>query len=228
MTTTSRDTKEGLANGLDVDASDREADTVPPTGLTDFEADSESHSDALTTPTEAKARRVSVSVRTLALAALILSLIAATGVMTWLYLGANSRLDDQARQVDNNKHAEQIALDYAVNAAIMDFQNLAPWKENLVKGTTAELRDKLNKAATEMDQILLPLQWSSAARPLVAKVRTDNNGMYIVDAFVSVSTKTVQAPDSLQSTATYSITLDRNHDWQITDVGGIDAMVGAK
>jgi len=42
-----------------------------------------------------------------------------------------------------------------------------------------------------------------------------------VDSFVSVQTKTIQAPDALQSTATYSTTIDSNNNWQITDVGGI-------
>jgi hypothetical protein len=36
----------------------------------------------------------------------------------------------------------------------------------------------------------------------------------------------MQAPDGLQSTATYSITVDSNKDWQITDVGGVDSALG--
>jgi enoyl-CoA hydratase/carnithine racemase len=64
--------------------------------------------------------------------------------------------------------------------------------------------------------------------PLVAKVRSDTNGIYVVDTFVSVLTKTTQAPDSLQSTATYSITIDGKDNWQISDVGGIGAVVGPK
>jgi hypothetical protein len=38
----------------------------------------------------------------------------------------------------------------------------------------------------------------------------------------------MQAPDGLQSTATYSITIDSAHDWQISDVGGIGSVVGRK
>ena len=79
-----------------------------------------------------------------------------------------------------------------------------------------------------MEQILVPLQWKSTAVPLVAKVRSSANGIYVVDTFVGVETKTVQAPDGLQSTATYSITIDSQHDWQISDVGGIGAVVGQK
>jgi Mce-associated membrane protein len=176
----------------------------------------------------AKGRRVSISVRTLAAGAVVIGLVLALGVLGWLYFGAKTRLADQDRQATDSSHAEQIALDYAVNAAIMDYKDLGPWKQNLVKGTTPELTDKLTKAATAMDQILLPLQWSSTAHPLAAKVRSDDNGVYVVDAFVGVMTKNVQAADSLQSTATYSITVDSNNAWRITDVGGIDAVVGHK
>jgi len=145
-----------------------------------------------------------------------------------LYIGSKQHLDDQARQASNSRRAEQVALDYAVSAAVMDFKDLATWKTDLVKGTTPELKDKLTKAATSMEQILVPLEWNSTARPLVAKVRSDTNGTYVVDAFVSVLTKTVQAPDGLQSTATYSVTIDSNHDWLISDVGGIGDVVGNK
>ncbi|GAB4664157.1 hypothetical protein [Mycobacterium intracellulare] len=176
----------------------------------------------------AAGRRISVSVRGLAVGAVIVALTAAAGVTTSLYLGAKSKLEDQIRQVADSKHAEQIALDYAVNAAIMDYKDLGPWKQNLVKGTTPELSEKLAKAGTAMEQILLPLQWSSTAKPLAAKTKSHDNGVYVVDAFVGVMTKTAQAADSLQSTATYSITTDSNNGWKISDVGGIAAVVGDK
>jgi Mce-associated membrane protein len=179
--------------------------------------------------TEAKMRRrVSVSVRTLLLAGLITALLASVGVVAWLYLGAKAKLDEEARHAVNNSHAERIALDYAVDAAKINAQDLDAWKKNLVKGTTPELREKLSSAATSMQQILVPLQWNSTAVPLVAKVRSTSNGIYVVDTFVGVETKTMQAPDGLQSTATYSITIDSNHDWQISDVGGIGSVVGQK
>jgi Mce-associated membrane protein len=77
-----------------------------------------------------------------------------------------------------------------------------------------------------MEQVLAPLQWKSTAKPLATKVRSDSGGVYTVDSFVSVMTKTMQAPDGLQSTATYSITIDSTNNWQISDVGGIDAALG--
>jgi hypothetical protein len=178
--------------------------------------------------TKAKVLRVSVSVRTLAVGTLVAVLLASVGIMAWLYLGARARLDGQARQAANASHAEKVALDYAVGAARVDFKNLDAWKKNLVNGTTPELKEKLDSAGTSMEQILVPMQWNSTATPLVAKVRSNTNGIYVVDAFVGVLTKTMQAPDGLQSTATYSITIDSNHDWQISDVGGIGTVVGQK
>ena len=176
----------------------------------------------------ASPRRVSLSVRTLIASVVTLMLVAGVGVMAWLYVGERDTVQAQQSQAANYQRAEQIALDYAVNAATMNFQELNTWKAKLVNGTTPSLNDKLTKAATSMEQILVPLEWNSTAQPLVAKVRSDTNGIYVVDTFVSVLTKTTQAPDNLQSTATYSITIDSNSNWQISDVGGIGAVAGAK
>ncbi len=173
-------------------------------------------------------RRVSLSVRTLLTSLVILVLAVALGVMTWLYLGERATVQAQVSAVEGRKHAEQIALDYAVQAAAMNFQDINTWKNHLTSGTSPELTDKLTKAAKSMEQLLIPLQWTSTAQPLTAKVRTDTNGVYVVDTFVSVLTKTTQAPDNLQSTATYSITIDSGNNWLITDVGGIGAVVGGK
>jgi Mce-associated membrane protein len=178
--------------------------------------------------TRANGLRVSVSVRTLLVTVLIAALLASIGVLAWLYLGEKAQVDQQARQTADNRRAEQIALDYAVDAAKINYQDLGAWKKDLVNGTTRELTDKLNGAAKSMEQILEPLQWNSTATPLVAKVRSDSNGIYIVDTFVGVETKTIQAPDGLQSTATYSITIDSNHNWQISEVGGIGAVIEHK
>lgn len=175
-------------------------------------------------------RRVSISVsaRSLLCTLPLAILVAALATFVWLYVGARHELDVQARKSDNNAHAEKVALDYAVNAATMNYQDLNGWKSKLVAGTSPELNDKLSKAAESMQQILIPLQWSSSARPLIAKVRSNMSGIYVVDCFVSVQTKTMQAPEPLMSTATYSLTLDSNKNWQITDVGGIGALTGQR
>ncbi|MCV7205073.1 hypothetical protein H7J71_23990 [Mycolicibacterium peregrinum] len=172
--------------------------------------------------------RISMSLRSLVLTVAIIMLAIAVGVLSWLLISARAELDAKARQAANYERAEQTALDYAVNAAVIDYKDVNGWKAKLVKGTSPELKEKLTKAANSMEQILVPLQWNSEARPLVAKVRSDAGGSYIVDSFVTVLTKTMQAPDGLQSTATYSVTIDSNNDWQISDVGGIDAVVGSR
>jgi Mce-associated membrane protein len=184
--------------------------------------------DEAPTKRKVSSRRVSLSVRTLVTATAFLALVAAVAVMTWLYFGEHGKVEAQQQAAANEQRAEQIALDYAVNAATMNFQDLNTWKGKLVNGTTPGLHDQLTKAATSMEQLLVPLEWNSTSQPLVAKVRSDTNGIYVVDTFVSVLTKTTQAPDNLQSTATYSITIDSKDNWQISDVGGIGAVVGAK
>lgn len=171
---------------------------------------------------------ISLSVRSLVYTAVIGILLGWLATSTWLYIHVHGQLEAQDRRANNYARAEKVALDYAVNAATMNFQDLNGWKAKLVAGTTPELNDKLTNAARSMEQILVPLQWTSTAQPLVAKVHSDTGGVYVVDCFVSVQTKTVQAPDPLQSTATYSLTIDGGKNWKITDVGGIGAVVGQK
>ena len=173
-------------------------------------------------------RSVSLSLRSLVVGAVMVMLIVAVAALSWLYIGARDQLHANATQSANDSHAEKIALDYAVKAATMDYKDLQAWKVKLVQGTSPELNDKLTKAGTSMEQVLVPLQWSSSARPLVAKVRSSTGGIYVVDCFVSVDTKTIQAPDPLQSTATYSTTIDSNNNWSITDVGGIGSALEPK
>ena len=173
-------------------------------------------------------RQVSISVRGLLNGAVIAAMVLGIGVLAWLYVGAERKLDAQARQAENATHAEKVALDYAVNAAAMNFQDINAWKGRLVAGTSPELKDRLSKAADQMEQILVPLQWNSTAQPLAAKVRSNTGSVYVIDSFVSVLTKTAQGPEPLQSTATYSTTVDSNNNWLITDVGGIGSALESK
>ena len=171
-------------------------------------------------------RKLSVSLRGLAIAGIVGAVAIAMGVLSWLYISTSAKLDSQAQAASDSRQAEEYAMEYAVNAAAMDYQDFGAWKVKLVNGTSPELNGKLTEAADSMEQILAPLQWQSTAQPLAAKVRSDTDGIYVVDAFVSVLTKTMQAPEGLLSTATYGITLDSNNNWQITEVGGIDSALG--
>ena len=209
----------------DQDAADAASESDATAGHTP-ETSAETSSDEVKSTRRAKS--VSVSLRGLILGGLIVALVAATAVMGWLYVDARQQLTAQATQSANDAKAEKIALDYAVNAATMDSKDLQSWKVKLTAGTSPELSKKLSEAGTSMEQVLVPLQWSSTAQALVAKVRSSTGGIYVVDSFVSVLTKTIQAPEALQSTATYSTTIDSNNNWQITDVGGIGSAMGPK
>lgn len=204
-----------------------EMDAVEP-DLSTTDPEPEAPETAEGVASSARRRSVSVSVRGLALGALAVVLVGAVVALGWLYIDARHQLDAQKTQVAGDAHAEKVALDYAVNAATMDFKDLQAWHVKLVAGTSPELNKKLTDAGTSMEQVLAPLQWSSTAQPLVAKVRSNTGGVYVVDSFVSVQTKTVQASEALQSTATYSTTIDSNNNWQITDVGGIGSAMGPK
>ncbi len=195
--------------------------------MTDDEAE-EATEDKANAKAPSRRRSISFSVRSLVIAAVIALLVGAVGTLAWLYIGAQGQLDAQASESANDSRAEKMALDYAVNAATMNFKDLQAWKVKLVAGTNQELNDKLSEAAGSMEQVLVPLEWSSTAQPLVAKVRSRTGGIIVVDCFVSVQTKTVQAPDALQSTATYSVTIDSNNNWLITDVGGVGSVVEPK
>lgn len=169
-----------------------------------------------------------ISVRALALSVLILGLIAGVVGATWVAVDRGHRINSMNAQAADNARAEQTATDYAVGAAQMDYSKIDEWKSRLTKGTTPELANRLTDAATSMEQITAPLQWVSTSTPITAKVRSVAGGKYVVDCFVNVVTKNTQAPEGVQSTATYAVTIDSNNDWKIIDVGGIGAMLGSK
>jgi Mce-associated membrane protein len=217
---------------VEADHATSPSDTDPARSASDTEAvehESDESQDA-DRVRQKKSRRLqlSFSIRGLVLGVSLTVLIGAAATFAWLYLGAQRNIHALHQQAGDNTKAEQVALDYAVNAAGMNFKDLGTWKSKLVAGTSPELNKKLTDAATSMEQILVPLEWTSTARPLAAKVRSETNGVYVVDSFVSVLTKTSQSQEPLQSTATYSVTIDTGNGWQITDVGGIGAAVDGK
>lgn len=219
---------------IDTDAEVRESETIetdilePESDESETQVDSDSKAKAKPREKTAQRRQITITLRGLGLATTIIALVGAAGLFASLYIGAKRQVDDDARLTENKVHAEKVALDYAVAAAAMNFQDMDGWKSKLTAGTSTELKHKLTNAATSMEQILVPLQWSSTARPLAAKVRSVNGGTYVVDSFVSVLTKTMQAPEALQSTATYSVTIDSNKGWEITDVGGVGEALSKK
>lgn len=175
-----------------------------------------------------RAGDTAIRLKTIVAAALTVAMVAALAVLGWQLHTKSNDVDRMNRLAANNAHAEQVALDYAVAAADMDFHDLSGWRHRLTAGTSPELSNRLSQAASSMEQIITPLQWVSTAAPIVAKVRSASGGVYSVDCFVSVLTKNSQAPDGIQSTATYQLSLDSRTNWTVTEVGGIDSALKSK
>ncbi|MFC9556143.1 hypothetical protein ACFTWF_35565 [Rhodococcus sp. NPDC056960] len=164
-----------------------------------------------------------VPLRSVVIGGLVAVLVVALAVLGWQLRSTTHELDQLHDAAASTQQAERIALDYATGAAEMDFRDLSAWRTRLTAGTSPELSNRLTQAATSMEQIIAPLQWTSTAQPISAKAEPGPDGTYSVDCFVSVLTKNSQAPDGLQSTATYKMTVDSGNEWKITEISGIDS-----
>lgn len=171
---------------------------------------------------------VQLSLGRLLVALLIVVMAVVIGVLGYQVSSKSDTIEAMQVSTENTEHAQKIAMDYAAGAANMDYKDLASWNKRLTQNTSPELASKLTEASSSMEQVITPLQWTSTSQPIAAQVKSHMGSTYVVNAFVSVTTKNAQAPDGVQSTATYTITLDSAKNWLITDVGGIDTAVGQK
>jgi Mce-associated membrane protein len=159
------------------------------------------------------------------LAVLMVVVAGILGGFLWSARGDLAQRD--ARSADGDR-AEQLATKYAVGAATIKFDDINSWIGQLKAGTSPQLADKFDATAPKLEEILTPLKWTSTASPIAATVASVNGGIYKVDVFVNVSSTNAQNPQGAQTTVTYDITLDKNSDWQITDVGGVNAALPVK
>ena len=171
---------------------------------------------------------LSLRVSTVAMAAAIAVLALASGVLGVLLWQARDDIADRAAAAAGQQRAEQVATDYAVGAATVDYQDFPGWVAKLKANTTAPLAAQFDATAPKLEQVLVPLQWTSTATPVAAKVEQSDNGVYKVDVFVSVTSTSAQSHDGAQTTVTYNVTLDSNADWKVTDVGGTNAALPLK
>lgn len=162
---------------------------------------------------------VTLSVRSILLSVGGVLAVIALGVLVWLVVDKSSEISDLKSNAKNNAHAEKVALDYATGAANMSYEDTTGWLSRLTANTTPELATRLRNAASQMEQLLRPLQWSSTSSPISAKVEAVDGDVYEVYAFVQIVTKNVQAPaDGIDTTATYKLTIDKGQDWKITAI----------
>ncbi|MEU0538724.1 hypothetical protein ABZ319_02570 [Nocardia sp. NPDC005978] len=171
---------------------------------------------------------VSIRRSTLVTGVALLTAAAVAGTTTTLWLSARSDLSaaDAARSAE--RRAEQVATDYAVGAATIDYRQADAWVGKLKANTSPQLAGKFDATAGKLQEILVPLQWTSTAAPLAAKVADTQGELYRVNVFVNVTSKSAQNPDGVQTTATYTVSVDAAQGWQVVDVGGAEGAFPAK
>ncbi|MFE6862910.1 hypothetical protein [Nocardia sp. NPDC057668] len=171
---------------------------------------------------------VSIRRSTLVTGVALLTAAAVAGTTTTLWLSARSDLSaaDAARSAEHR--AEQVATDYAVGAASIDYRQADAWVGKLKANTSPQLAGKFDATAGKLQEILVPLQWTSTAAPLAAKVADTQGELYRVNVFVNVTSKSAQNPDGVQTTVTYTVSVDGAQGWQVVDVGGAEGAFPAK
>ncbi|MFE9321220.1 hypothetical protein ACIHDR_00285 [Nocardia sp. NPDC052278] len=179
-------------------------------------------------PSDRQPGTLSIRVSTVVVGAVIGALVIAVAVLGGLLVSARGDLADRNDRETADKRAEQVATEYAVGAATVNYQDIPSWVAKLKANTVPQLANKFDATAPKLEQILVPLKWTSTAAPITAKVMSEQGGIYKVDVFVNVSSTNAQSPEGAQTTVTYNVTLDKNSDWKITDVGGVDGALPVK
>ncbi|KIA66611.1 hypothetical protein [Nocardia vulneris] len=167
------------------------------------------------------ARTVSIRLSTIATGAALVGLGAATVVFASLWFSARGDLSDRDAAAAADQHAEQVATDYAVGASNINFQDVNSWVAKLKTNTTPQLANKFDATAPKLQDILVPLKWTSTSTPITAKVMNTDNGIYKVNVFLNVTSTSAQTPDGAQTTVTYTVNVDPNNGWKVADVGGV-------
>ncbi|MEV0341820.1 hypothetical protein AB0H49_22620 [Nocardia sp. NPDC050713] len=173
-------------------------------------------------------RSIAIRLSTVVVASVIAALVAGICTLAVLYTGVKGDLADRDSRTADAGRAQEVATDYAVGASTIDYRDTKTWFDELKANTTPQLAAKFDATSPQLEQILLPLQWTSKAAPITAVVISEANGVYKVNVFLNVTSTSVQTPDGVQTTVTYSLTVDRNADWKITDVGGLDGALPVK
>lgn len=217
-------------NGAETITAAREAKE---NAITEQDNESEQLSDKKTSSESASApasgpRRVSLRLSTLVTGGVLAAVVAVAVVLGVLLIQARADLSNRDAAAADQRHAEQVATDYAVGAATINYQDFPTWIGKLKANTTPQLANKFDATAAKLQQILGPLKWTSNATPIAAKVQSVDGSIYKVDVFVTVNSTTAQTPDGTQTTVTYNTTVDKQSGWKVTDVGGVVTALAPK
>ncbi|TLF80766.1 hypothetical protein [Nocardia cyriacigeorgica] len=173
-------------------------------------------------------RSISFTVTAVVRAAVAAVLVVALVVVSWLLVMARSDIADRDAAAAAERRAEQVATDYAVGSATVDFSDINAWVARLKANTSPELAAKFEATAPELERILVPLQWKSTAGPIATTVESESGGVYKVLVFVDVNSTNSQDPAGARTTVTYAVTVDANNGWHVTDVGSTGSALPVK
>ncbi|MFM9378920.1 serine/threonine protein kinase [Gordonia sp. VNK21] len=165
--------------------------------------------------------------------ALCVTALVAMSVLAWLFTDRDTRLSDLQRLDRDKAAAEKVAGDYAAAAATLSYQDLPGWAETLKRGTASELSSRFDTAVKTVTPLFQEVQWSQTGTLIAATtvdVRADRQ--FVVQVFVDTKLTSTQNPSGLNIITPYTITLDRDENWLITDVADIagvaqDGSIGA-
>jgi Mce-associated membrane protein len=154
------------------------------------------------------------------LGALVVILAIVAGVSVYY---ASSYRSDYTSLRDANadaQRAEDVASDYAVKAALIDYRDFDPWFAALRNNVDDKMRQQFAGSEPVLRQLLGQLQWVSKGDLVGSDIKSQNGGVYVVQVFVDVQVTNVQSPAGVKTTALYPITVDKNKNWTITDISG--------
>lgn len=157
-----------------------------------------------------------------ALSVVCVAALIAVAVLAALFAQRSADLTAERGLAADKQTAETVAGNYAVGAATFDFNDLKPWSAALKKGTAAELNSRFDVAVNTLTPLIQEVQWVQTAKLIAAKtvdIRADRQ--FVVQVFVSTHMTSTQNPKGLNTVTPYTITLDRDSNWLITDVAGI-------
>ncbi|MFQ6397359.1 hypothetical protein ACLMAJ_28380 [Nocardia sp. KC 131] len=199
--------------------------------LTDDETDEQEsgvRNDKATSEPRKEPRRFAIRQSTIISAGLGIVAVTAITVLAVLLATVRGELADRDSRAADEAHSKTVAMDYAVGASTIDYRDTKAWYAKLKANTSSQLASRFDATAAQLDQILMPLQWASTARPIAAVVTESNSGIYKINAFLNVTSTSVQTPQGGQTTVTYSLTIDKNSGWKITEVGGLEGALPVK
>ncbi|WP_235457187.1 hypothetical protein [Williamsia sp. Leaf354] len=161
-------------------------------------------------------------------AVLVVVLAVATTVAIVSALGYRDDYQGLTSQNAQAQRAEDVASDYAVKAAEIDYRNFDPWFAALKTGVDDAMIKQFADTEPVLRQLLGQLQWVSKGTLVGSDIKSQNNGVYVVQVFVDVQVTNVQSPGGVKTTALYPITVDKNKNWAITDISGGVAPLATK